>query len=119
MRHAQNQYLDCLKIDPSFQGVNRFFVLSFKDNVVRTGQTIFSSRSRNKTLQCYGWWKKLFSSTLNHIEHENIRKTATGQGDDYRTGCLLGYHYMKKNYEVIDLSKQQALDANPKPITTH
>ena len=28
---GQNRYLDFL-IDPSFQGVNRFFVLSFKDD---------------------------------------------------------------------------------------
>ena len=31
----QKQYLDYL-IDPSFQGVNRLFALSFEDNVVRT-----------------------------------------------------------------------------------
>ena len=32
----QNQYLGYL-IDPIFQGVNRFFVLSFEHNAVRTG----------------------------------------------------------------------------------
>ena len=32
----QNQYLGYL-IHPIFQGVNRFFVLSFEHNVVRTG----------------------------------------------------------------------------------
>ena len=26
---------------------------------------------------------------------ENIRKIATGQGDDYTTGCLLDYSYFK------------------------
>ena len=26
----------------------------------------------------------------------NIRKIATGQGDDYTTGCLLDYKYFKK-----------------------
>ena len=31
----QNQYLDFL-IDPSFQGVNKLFVLSFEDNAHRT-----------------------------------------------------------------------------------
>ena len=25
--------------------------------------------------------------------YENIRKIASGQGDDYTTGCLLGYPY--------------------------
>ena len=28
---------------------------------------------------------------------KNIRKVATGQGDDYATGCLLDYTYFK-NY---------------------
>ena len=29
--------------------------------------------------------------------YENIRKIATGQGDDYTTGCLLDYPYFKEN----------------------
>ena len=50
--------------------------------------------------------------------YENIRKIATGQRDDYRTVCLLDYHYFKENYKIIaiDLSKQQALDADPRAI---
>ena len=50
--------------------------------------------------------------------YENIRKIATGQGDDYTTGCLLDYPYFKENYKMIatDLSKQQALDADPRVI---
>ena len=48
------------------------------------------------------------------IRTNENRKVATGQGDDYTTGCLLGYHYFKENYQMIaiDLSKQQALDAD-------
>ena len=50
--------------------------------------------------------------------YENIRKMATGQSDDYTAGCLLDYSYFKENYKMIakDLSKQQALDANPRTI---
>ena len=52
------------------------------------------------------------------MTYENIRKIAAGQGDDYTTGCLLDYTYFKKYYKMIaiDLSKQQALDADPKAI---
>ena len=52
------------------------------------------------------------------VTYENIRKVATGQGDDYTTGCLLDYSYFKENYKMIaiDLSKQQALDADPRAI---
>ena len=30
--------------------------------------------------------------------YENVRKIATGKGDDYKTGCLLDYSYFKENY---------------------
>ena len=52
------------------------------------------------------------------VTYENIRKIATGQGDDYTTGCLLDYSYFKDHYKMIaiDLSKQQALDADPRAI---
>ena len=41
-----------------------------------------------------------------------------GQEDAYATGCLLDYIYFKKYYKMIaiDLSKQQALDADPRAI---
>ena len=54
----------------------------------------------------------------NLITYDNIRKIATGQGDDYTTGCLLDYNYFNNYYKIIaiDLSKQQALDADPKAI---
>ena len=50
--------------------------------------------------------------------YENIRKIATGKGDGYTTGCLLDYTYFKENYKLIaiDLSKQQALDADSRAI---
>ena len=50
--------------------------------------------------------------------YDNITKIATGQGDDYTTGCLLDYPYFKIYYKLIaiDLSKQQKLDADPKAI---
>ena len=39
----------------------------------------------------------------------NIRKIATGQGDDFTSDCLLDYPSFKENYNIgIDLSKQQA-----------
>ena len=48
--------------------------------------------------------------------YDNIQNIATDQGDEYTTGCLLDYSYFKKHYKMIDLSKQQALDADPKAI---
>ena len=49
---------------------------------------------------------------------KNVPKIATGQRDDYTTGCLLDYNYFKNYYKIIaiDLSKWQTLGANPKTI---
>ena len=64
--------------------------------------------------------KSFFGQPINNMikTYGNIRKITIGQGDDYRTGCLLDYTYFKKYYKMIaaDLSKQQALDADPNTI---
>ena len=64
--------------------------------------------------------KNCFDQPVNNDikTYENIRKIATGQEDGYKTGCLLDYPYFKENYKMIaiDLSKQQALDADPRAI---
>ena len=54
----------------------------------------------------------------NKVTYENIRKIATGQRDGYTTGSLLDHIYFKNYYKmiVVDLSKQQALNADPKAI---
>ena len=50
--------------------------------------------------------------------YKEIRKLATGQGEEYTTGCLLDYDYIRNHYELIavDLSRQKELDADPKAI---
>ena len=64
--------------------------------------------------------KNFFDQPINNNlkTYDNIRKIATGQGDDYTTGCLLDYTYFRNYYKmvVVDLSRQQALDADPKAI---
>ena len=51
-------------------------------------------------------------------QHEEIKKLTTAQGEDYTTGCLLNYEYVKKHYKLIavHLSRQKELDADPKAI---
>ena len=51
-------------------------------------------------------------------KYDEVRKIATGFGDDYTTGCLLDRYYHLKHYQLIpvDLSKQKALDADPRAI---
>ena len=40
--------------------------------------------------------------------YENIRKIATGKGDGYTTGCLLGYSYFKKKLQNDCCRSKQA-----------
>ena len=70
-------------------------------NVMMDGQKIYNQSARND-IRRYG----------------NIKRTSAGQGDDYRTDCLLDYPYFKEYYKLIaiDLSKLQALDPDPKAI---
>ena len=43
--------------------------------------------------------KNFFHQPINSMTktYENIREIATGQGDDYKTGCLLDYPYFKNH----------------------
>ena len=54
----------------------------------------------------------------NLITYDSIRNIATSLGDYYLSSCLLDYNYFNNCYKMItiDLSKQQALDADPKAI---
>ena len=65
------------------------------------GQNCFDQLIRNNLITCDIIWK-----------------SATGQGDDYTTGCLRDYNYLKNYYKMIvtELSKQEALDADQKAI---
>ena len=64
--------------------------------------------------------KSFFDQPINSMikTYKNIRKIATGTGDDYTTGCYLDYIYFKNYYKMIaiDLSKQPALNSNPRAI---
>ena len=41
--------------------------------------------------------------------YEDIRKLTIEQGEDYTTGCLVGYDYIKNHYRIIavDLSRKK------------
>ena len=117
---AQNRYLNYL-INPSFQGVNRLFVLSFEIENDRTSHsTHYLPKVEIKDYNVMIEGRNVFDQPINSINktYENIRKIATGKGDDYTTGCLLDYPYLKENYKMIaiDLSKQQAFDLDPRKI---
>ena len=108
-------------VEPSFQGVNRLFVLAFEGDTQRTshsGYYLPNVEMKDYNIMING--ENFFDQPIknNKVTYENIRKIATGQGDDYTTGCLLDYSNFMDTYKMIavDLSKQQALDVDHKAI---
>ena len=117
---APNPYLDYL-IDPCFQGVNRSFVLLFGNNTERRERTkcclpTVERKDYNVMINEENLFDQPVKSSLK--THDNILKNTTGRGDDYMTSSLLDCQYFNKCYKMIaiDLSKQQAFDADPKAI---
>ena len=117
---AQNPNLNHL-VEPSFQGVNRLFVLAFENDNYRSSARRYNFptvKIKDYNIMING--ENFFDPPIknNKVTCENIRKIATGQGDDYTTGCLLDYSYFADTYKMIavDLRKQQALDADPRAI---
>ena len=51
-------------------------------------------------------------------QYNEVKKTSARQSDDFTTKCLLDYAYFKDDYNliVVYLSKQKALDADPREI---
>ena len=108
-------------VEPSFQGVNRLFVLVFENDNHRTSDERYylpTVEIKDYNIMING--ENFFDQPIknNKVTYDNIRNIAIGQGDDYTTGCLLDYRYFKDTYKMIavDLSKQQVLDADPRAI---
>ena len=114
-------------LDPSFQGVNRLFVLVFNniagsdDLVIRNGHQKYllpraDIKDYNVMIDGRNFYNNLISSQIQ--KYSELRKVTLGKGDDYTTGCLLDYQYFQKHYQLIavDLSKKKELHADPMVI---
>ena len=116
----QNPNLNYL-IQTSFQGANRLFVSAFENDEQRTSnQRYYFPNVEIKDYNFMTDGKNFFDLPVknNKVTHKTIRKIAIGKGNDYTAGCLLDYSYFKNYYKMfaVDLSKQQALDSDPKAI---
>ena len=112
-------------LDASFQGVNRLFVLAFGNTengdkkVERdSDRKYFLPRVDITNYNVLIDGRNFYDQSINDQikKYDEIRKIATGKGDNYTTGCLLDYQYFKDHCQLIavDLSKQKELDADPK-----
>ena len=94
---AQNPNRNHL-VEPSFQGVNRLFVLAFENDDHRTSDDRYylpTVEIKDYNIMING--ENFFDQKIknNKVTYENIRKIATGQGDNYTTSCLLDYPYFQ------------------------
>ena len=118
---ARNPNLSHL-VELSFQGINRLFVLAFENDTQRTSHSgYYLSNVEIKDYNVMINGENFFDQPVKNkrTTYDNIRKIATGYGDDYTTGCLLDHPYfIETSYKmiVIDLSKQKALNFDPKAI---
>ena len=111
-------------LDASFEGVNRLFVLAFAttgNNATRNGyRKCYLPRVNITKYNVFIDGRNFYDQPINSPIRQNdeIRKIATGKGDNYATGCLLDYKYFKDFYQlvVIDLSKQKELEADARAI---
>ena len=120
---ANNTY-KTFNVDPSFQGVNRLFVMAFSalaDNATRDNhQRYYLPRIDIKDYNAIIDGRNFYANNINSDveKYTELKKVMIGKGDDYTTASLLDYDYFKNNYKLvaIDLSKQKELDADPRAI---
>ena len=91
------------RLDASFQGVNKLFVLPYAsgaDNI--TNETSYSRyflprlKIKNYNIEIDG--RNFYDQPINDSikQYDEVRKITTRQVDDYTTGCLLGFAYFEK-----------------------
>ena len=70
------------------------------DRIVHTGYYLTKVEIKDYTGMIGG--KNFFDSPVKSDmrTYDNILKIATGQGDDYTTGCLVDYPYFKEHYKL-------------------
>ena len=126
-RNLDNNNLARYPLDASFWGVRRLFVLVFNNTengakkVERNShRKYFLPRVNITNCNVLIDGRNFYDQPIIDIikQYDEIRKTATGQWDDYTTGCLLDYQYFKNhcNLIAIDLSKQKELYADSRAV---
>ena len=126
-RNLDINHFTTFPLDTSFQGVKRLFVFDFNNTTVNvpdnpisnTNNRVLRDSPRKKFLPRVNITnynvltdgRNFYDQPINDQikKYDEIRKTATGQGGDYTTGCLLDYQYFKDHYRLIaiDLSKRK------------
>ena len=121
---ADNNVFKYINLDPSFQGVNRLFVMAYSrlaNQPTRDGRTkYYLPRIDLKKYNVIIDGRNFYDNPIeNDVEkYRELKRVMIGKGEDYTTGSLLDFDYFKKHYKLVavDLSKQKELDADPRTI---
>ena len=113
-----------INLDPSFQGVNRLFLMAYnRANGQPTRnwqQKYYLSRIDLEKYKVIIDGRNFYDNPIeSDIEkYRELKKVMIGKGEDYTTGSLLDFNYFDKHYKLVavDLSKQKELDADPRAI---
>ena len=113
-----------INLDPSFQGVNRLFVMAYNR---ANGQPTRNVQQKyylpridlekyNVIIDGRNFYDNPIESDIE--KYRVLKKVMIGKGEDYTTGSLLDFDYFDKHYKLVavDLSKQKELDADPRAI---
>ena len=96
-------------IDPTFNKVNRLFVLSFENEEDRTSfSKYYVPKVEIKDFNVLIDGKSFFDVPVKNKEEAYEKIMSISKNNDYTTGNLLDYEYFSKHYKLIaiDLSKQ-------------
>ena len=124
-KDANSNEFRCIYLDPSFQGINRLFVMAYSraDNnqPTKNGQRKFylpriDLEKYNVIIDVGNFYDNPIESDIE--KYSELKKVMIGKGQDYTTGSLLDFDYFLKHYKLVavDLSKQKELDADPRAI---
>ena len=114
------------RLDASYQGVKRLFVLAYNSTAGNNQVSINSFKkyfllrvkieNYNTEIDGRNFYDQPINDSIN--QYDEVRKVSTGQGDDYTTGSLLNFAYFEKKSRLMaaDLIKQKALDADSRAI---
>ena len=104
-------------LESNFVGVSRLFFLVYSNQEAASkrfkGKRYYLPKgiidNHNVIIIGKNFYDQAIDSDIKR--YEEIRKITAGQGEDYTTGCLLDYDFVRKHYRliVVDLSRQKEL----------
>ena len=113
-----------INLDPSFQDVNRLFVMAYNranGQPTRNGQQKYylpriDLEKYNVIIDGRNFYDNPIESDIE--KYRELKKVMIGKEEGYTTGSLLDFNYFDKCYKLVaaDLSKQKEFDADSRAI---